>query len=73
MKDIKKDNIDIFVASEKHEVYAEPVCKLIEDAAAARGTGIAKRSVEYIESKITEGKAVIAFGTDKKLAGFEGH
>ncbi len=32
----------------------------MEASAMARGTGIAKRSPEYIEQKIDEGKAVIA-------------
>jgi hypothetical protein len=72
MKEITKDqiNVKIQVATEEHAVYAEAICKLIEDAAAARGTGIAKRLVDYIQSKIEEGKAVIAFGPENKLAGF---
>src|SRR6185437_7257714 len=39
-------------------------------SAKARGTGIAKRSPEYISQKITEGKAVIAVTKDKKWVGF---
>ena len=72
MKEITKDQIsvEIQVATDEHIVYAEGVCKLIEEAATARGTGIAKRSVDYIQSKIEEGKAVIAFGRDNQLAGF---
>lgn len=72
MKEITKDQIsvEILVATDEHVVYAEAICKLIEDAAAARGTGIAKRTVDYIQSKIEEGKAVIAFGPDDQLAGF---
>ena len=72
MKEITKDqiNVEIQVATDEHIVYAEGVCKLIEEAATTRGTGIAKRSVDYIQSKIEEGKAVIAFGRDNQLAGF---
>ncbi len=72
MKEINKEQIgvEILVATEEHGVYAEAICRLIEEAAAARGTGIAKRSVDYIKSKITEGKAVIAFGPENHLAGF---
>jgi GNAT superfamily N-acetyltransferase len=72
MKEISKDqlSVEILIATEEHAVCAEAICKLIEEAAAARGTGIAKRSVDYIESKIREGKAVIAFGPNKQLAGF---
>src|SRR5689334_3510552 len=39
-------------------------------SAAARGTGIAKRSPEYIEQKMDEGKAVIALMPDGKWVGF---
>lgn len=57
------------VAEEKHLKYAEEICLMIETAAYARGTGIAKRSPEYIQQKIKEGKAVIALHKDI-LAGF---
>ena len=36
----------------------------------ARGTGIAKRSPEYVEQKIREGKSVIAVGKDGTWVGF---
>lgn len=39
-------------------------------SAAARGTGIAKRSPEYIETKMDEGKAVIALTKDGAWVGF---
>lgn len=42
----------------------------MEASAAARGTGIAKRSPEYIEQKIDEEKAVIALMPDGKWVGF---
>src|SRR5258706_12862591 len=42
----------------------------METSAMARGTGIAKRSPEYIEQKINEGKAVIAVTSDGKWVGF---
>lgn len=64
-------NISITVADTTHISYATEICKLMEKAANKRGTGIAKRSPSYIQSKITEGKAVVAI--DKKnrhLAGF---
>lgn len=59
------------VADESHTAFAETICKQIEESAQARGTGIAKRSPEYISNKMCEGKAVIAFerGTGK-WAGF---
>jgi hypothetical protein len=39
-------------------------------SAKARGTGIAKRTPEYIQQKMSEGKAVIAFNEDGIWAGF---
>lgn len=50
----------LLVATEEHFPYAEIICTTIEEAARARGTGIAKRTPEYIRSKMSEGKAVIA-------------
>lgn len=61
--------VRILYASSQHIKYAEGVCKLIEDAAQKRGTGIAKRSPEYIRQKMEKGQAVIALEQDK-LAGF---
>lgn len=40
------------------------------ESAKARGTGIAKRSPEYIEAKMNEGKAVIAVTDDGTWVGF---
>src|SRR5688500_19125683 len=42
----------------------------MEASAKARGTGIAKRSPEYISAKIDEGKAVIAVTPDGQWVGF---
>lgn len=62
------------VATSEHLSYAEAVCKVIENAAKKRGTGIAKRDPEYIRQKMRDGKAVIALHTSAenrtKLAGF---
>jgi hypothetical protein len=58
------------VATEQHLHFAETICAEMESSAKARGTGIAKRSPDYIQLKINEGKAVIAT-TDKGVwAGF---
>jgi hypothetical protein len=59
----------ILVANKNHITFSESICQMIEAAARERGTGIAKRSVIYIQSKIEEGKAVIAL-EDGLLAGF---
>lgn len=60
----------ISVANEQHEKFAEIICIEIENSAKARGTGIAKRSPEYILKKIQEGKAVIAQTSTGQWAGF---
>ncbi len=61
---------NIEVASEKHCKYAEEICKEMEESAKIRGTGIAKRSPEYVKKKMCEGKAVIALDEQGRFAGF---
>ncbi|MDR0733947.1 MAG: GNAT family N-acetyltransferase [Dysgonamonadaceae bacterium] len=61
--------IEILIAGEDHLPYVPRVLKTIEDAAKVRGTGIAKRSPEYVEQKMREGKAIIAL-SDGEFAGF---
>ena len=59
----------LFITDKSHHVYACEICVAIEDAAQVRGTGIAKRSLEYVCSKIEQGDAVIALEGDN-FAGF---
>jgi hypothetical protein len=63
-------NFTIIPATEKHLQYAETITQVMEESAKARGTGIAKRSPEYIKTKMKEGKAVIATTQDGVWAGF---
>lgn len=65
----KADSIKVEFAREEHAVHSERICNLIYESALQRGTGIARRSPEYISAKITGGKAVVAFDGDK-LVGF---
>lgn len=58
------------VSSEKHLVYVEEIRNEMEDSAKKRGTGIAKRSSEYLGKKISEGNAIIAIDEDGTWAGF---
>ncbi len=51
------------VASEADFHFAEAICKEMEESAKARGTGIAKRSPDYLMLKMSEGKAIIAIHT----------
>lgn len=66
----KNANILVVNASIEHIKYAENICALIETAAKERGTGIAKRTPEYVEKKINEGKSVIALTEKGELAGY---
>ncbi|MEN8138522.1 MAG: GNAT family N-acetyltransferase [Bacteroidota bacterium] len=63
-------NIDVFVSDASHVKYVNEILDTIETSANARGTGIAKRSFEYVEAKIKEEKAVIAIAEDGRFAGF---
>jgi hypothetical protein len=63
------NNVNILVAEAEHCKYSESICIMIEEAAKIRGTGIAKRTPEYIESKINQRKAVVALDGDK-IVGF---
>lgn len=57
------------VADESHLGYVDTILDTIEKAAKVRGTGIAKRSPEYVKQKMLEGKAIIALAGDQ-FAGF---
>ena len=61
--------VEVIYATSLHAKYAELVCKLIYESALKRGTGIAKRSPEYISNKMTAGKAVVALDGER-LVGF---
>lgn len=58
------------VASEQHLHFADIICAEMESSAKARGTGIAKRTPDYIKKKMMEGKAVIAYTPQGDWGGF---
>jgi hypothetical protein len=62
--------IEICVATEQHHSYAEEIVDTIYQAAQLRGTGIARRTPEYIRTKMDEGKAIIALAPSGRFAGF---
>lgn len=62
--------IIIRVATLADKIYAPTITSVMESSAKARGTGIAKRSPEYLMDKIDEGKAVIAVTKDGVWVGF---
>lgn len=61
--------MEIVIATDKHMKFAVDISQTIDKSAQQRGTGIAKRTPEYIETKIRNGNAVIALEGDK-FAGF---
>ncbi|MFC2138783.1 GNAT family N-acetyltransferase [Bacteroidota bacterium] len=66
---LEKNGFEILISSESHLSYVDDILDAIANAANVRGTGIARRSPEYIRKKIIEGKAVIAL-KENKFAGF---
>ena len=65
----REKEIDVMIAEACHEEYVDTILQTIEEAAKVRGTGIAKRTHEYVAQKMKEGKAVIAL-SGTTFAGF---
>lgn len=63
-------HVDVMVADASHVVYADEICEEILISARERGTGIARRTPEYVSEKMEAGKAVIAIAEDGSFAGF---
>lgn len=61
--------ITVKFAEPEEAKYAEQIVQMIYESALQRGTGIAKRSPEYIAKKITGGKSVVALHGER-LVGF---
>lgn len=61
--------IEVLIADESHVRYVETILETIAAAAKVRGTGIARRTPEYVTQKMLEGKAIIALCGDE-FAGF---
>ena len=68
MHDINE--IEVIVAGPEHVKYVDEILDTINRAAKVRGTGIAKRSPEYVTKKMHERKAIIALTKDGRFAGF---
>lgn len=68
---MEKDTVQtvVMVADASHEIYVDTILETITAAAKVRGTGIAKRSHEYVARCVKEGKAVIAL-CGNEFAGF---
>lgn len=63
-------NIIVRLATTDDIHYAETITDEMALSAQARGTGIAKRTPEYVKHKMEEGKAVIATTKDGTWVGF---
>ena len=61
--------MEIQVAKRIHVKYAAIISETISSSAQVRGTGIARRTPEYIQLKIESGNAIIALEGDT-FAGF---
>ena len=67
---METNNITVRVATAQDSHYAITITDEMHSSAQARGTGIARRSPDYIEKKMTEGKAVIAVTENNIWVGF---
>lgn len=67
---MEPQEIIVRAAVPEDKKFAAIITDEMESSAKARGTGIAKRSPEYIEKKIDEGKAVIAITKNGEWVGF---
>lgn len=67
---MENNKLIVRLATPDDRHYAETITHEMEESAKARGTGIAKRSPDYIIKKMDEGKAVIAVTQDGTWVGF---
>ena len=67
---MEQSQIIVRVATSADTKYATIITDEMASSAQARGTGIAKRSPEYIAQKMQEGKAVIALTPENDWVGF---
>ncbi len=66
----KPESFEVIVAGAFHIGFAALICQEMELSAIRRGIGIAKRDEGYIQQKMLEGKAIIAFSSSGIWAGF---
>jgi hypothetical protein len=65
----ENEKIEVLIADESHLRYVDEINDTIQHASEERGTGIARRTYDYIAGKMLEGKAIIALDGEK-FAGF---
>ncbi|MBC7893117.1 MAG: GNAT family N-acetyltransferase [Sphingobacteriaceae bacterium] len=64
------NDYSVQIATQAHIPLAEEICFHMEESAKVRGTGISKRSPDYIRQKMDEGKAIIATDAAGGFIGF---
>lgn len=64
------NNIVVRIACEADTHYAKQIVDEMASSAQVRGTGIAKRTPDYVANKMLEGKAIIAVLDEGKWVGF---
>ena len=52
----EQPQIRIYIAGKQHISYVEEILDVIEESSKARGTGIARRSPDYVKQKMLEGR-----------------
>ena len=55
---MEEAEVKVMVADESHIKYIDTILTTIAEAAKKRGSGIAKRSPEYVATKMREAKAI---------------
>ena len=65
-----QDEIIVRTAVESDSKYSQEIVDEMASSAKARGTGIAKRSPEYVSNKMKEGKGIIALTKTGLWVGF---
>ncbi len=65
-----RDQVVIRIATAADAPFSYQITEEMASSAQARGTGIARRTPEYIEEKMGQGKAVIAHTPDGRWVGF---
>lgn len=64
------EKLTIGIANQSHLVFVPRIEQAIIEASRVKGTGIARRSAEYLKEKIRQGKAIIAVSENSEFAGF---
>lgn len=62
--------IKIEQTNSQHLIFCDAIIEEMEHSAKVRGTGIAKRSAEYLSKKIIDGNGIIALTDQNEWAGF---